>query len=1363
MNKKIFLVLVVGFLLSLSNSVLYSVQTFTETSDADWGDGGFNLVRSSGTGVLANLSLDWRGTGKDGSVVVGVPENINTDVLSGGRTFPDGVNYSVTGVYVSSVTCSSVPFGIVASDEIILINLQGCTTDYGNVGNYEFLRVKEVDGKNLILISDIQRVYGSTHTDLRSDLSNQKISIQRVPNWNNVNVNNDFFCSEWDGEKSGLVVFRAAGTVTIGGSGSIDVSWKGYRGGGSSVPGLFGGQNGESFDGYSGKGGERTQLGSSGGGTGAGNGSATLGGSRGGGGGGGYADSGVDDGGGGGGGGGYAGGGGGAGAGDDNGTDGGVGGTGGSTLVSAGGGGGANNGSGGNAGSKGIGSNGGLAGNGALTGGGGGGNSGGIGGGGGGGGGGLYGSPDVTKLFFGSGGGAGSTGGSGDNYSEGGSGGGIILIYSNSISNIGSILSNGDNGSSSLLLNAGGGSGSGGSIYLIAGTITAGSINSVGGPVSPSSLFAGGGGGGGVGRIRLDCSSLSGSTNPAYFSGKFPSGFQTYPCSYKSNVIDTGSADTRISTVSWSPVSQIAETSIFVLFRASNTLFGINDEVPVWVEVSNNADVNLSGRYVQYFATFTTLNSSLTPVIEDVTIKYYQKPDGVSWGGLFVSSVTVIWNDTTNNPTGTKYTVQLSTGGDWTGSIYSSETIKGNNSAIINTLLPNTTYYARLIAGNITGNLAVINLNSWNSTLCSVPNPYFGDVFTSSITVRWNESSPDNPFNSNYTVQLSTANDFTATIYSSSSIRSDSDGVIVSGLSEDTTYYARVSVRNWEGAGSTVSVSGCKTTLSNAIQPVWSSIGISGVSISWEKFTHSEQPDMECKVELSSANFVEGANIYSSTTVSGVYTSTITSLIPNTTYFARVIVQKYGNVYSTTTLSPGWKSTLCSAPNPYWSDVFTTSITVRWKESVPDNPSDTNYTVQLSTTAGFTTALYSSSSIRSDSDGVTVSGLPDNTTYYGRILARNWDNIDTIVNVFETVTSTSIPPAIIGNLTAIDKPSDAGGCVVVSWVYTEPANVSSYLIYYAFNIFSDTKSAIGVVKDIPKGTKTYELTGLSADTKYYVCVIAKDNTGNMLYENLISTGPVWAANNKVGSNGDWTIEAGFNSEVKVKVTPNTNVDKMINIIKVDPAKKTVVDTADIYAKREYVINNTIFDNLNDTACEFKISDGSALLSPVQIVLSYKGVDVRSDLEDALRIFHLNEVRARWEIVGGAQQLDKIAKTVTATVSSFSVYRIFAKSSAKDLSEVFVYPNPYKEGDSRYGGVEGKNIVFKRLTAKANIKIFNIAGELVFEGNKDSVIEDEYKWETVNNGGEKVARGMYIYLVTNPENGKKVRGRLGIIR
>ena len=169
------------------------------------------------------------GDGSDGDVTITGSVNINSNIIVSGRTYPDGVFYQVNAIGSNTITTSTNANGITSGDEILLINLQGNTSYYGNVGKNEFLQVASVSGNIITLESSISQIYGASTSN--SNLTGQKIIVQRVPNYNNVTINGTLTSSAWNGSTGGVLAFRALRTVSISSSGYINLDGKGYRGG----------------------------------------------------------------------------------------------------------------------------------------------------------------------------------------------------------------------------------------------------------------------------------------------------------------------------------------------------------------------------------------------------------------------------------------------------------------------------------------------------------------------------------------------------------------------------------------------------------------------------------------------------------------------------------------------------------------------------------------------------------------------------------------------------------------------------------------------------------------------------------------------------------------------------------------------------------------------------------------------------------------------------------------------------------------------------------------------------------------------------------------------------------------------------
>ena len=90
----------------------------------------------------------------------------------------------------------------------------------------------------------------------------------------------------------------------------------------------------------------------------------------------------------------------------------------------------------------------------------------------------------------------------------------------------------------------------------------------------------------------------------------------------------------------------------------------------------------------------------------------------------------------------------------------------------------------------------------------------------------------------------------------------------------------------------------------------------------------------------------------------------------------------------------------------------------------------------------------------------------------------------------------------------------------------------------------------------------------------------------------------------------------------------------------------------------------------------------------------------------------------------------------------------------DLSGARAYPNPWRPDRAT-----NPYITFDRLTPNANVKIFTVSGHIVksLDAPGGSV-----PWYLDNDGGDKVASGLYLYLITDSTD-QKTRGKLAVIR
>ncbi|NOY76662.1 MAG: hypothetical protein GXO76_02200 [Calditrichaeota bacterium] len=98
----------------------------------------------------------------------------------------------------------------------------------------------------------------------------------------------------------------------------------------------------------------------------------------------------------------------------------------------------------------------------------------------------------------------------------------------------------------------------------------------------------------------------------------------------------------------------------------------------------------------------------------------------------------------------------------------------------------------------------------------------------------------------------------------------------------------------------------------------------------------------------------------------------------------------------------------------------------------------------------------------------------------------------------------------------------------------------------------------------------------------------------------------------------------------------------------------------------------------------------------------------------------------------------------------------------DIEKINVYPNPYYGYNPRELSTEDRFVSFNHLPQKATFRIFNLAGIMVrqLEKNDDSQF---FRWDLKNDNELPVASGIYLIHIDMPELGKTKILKLAIVR
>ena len=214
-----------------------SNETFTLTLSSPTNA---TLGTSSATGTITNDDVASAAVCYSGSIS-GV---INT-YYAGAASVSAGATSLTVGASSGASTAIAV------GDLILIMQMQDVTIDtnntsaYGttslvNAGKYEYGKVSAISGSTITLATGLVNSYtNQAGTDL---VAQKTFQVIRVPVYSTATLSTGITASAWNGSSGGVVAFDVTGALVLN-SQTIDVSGKGFRGGGGLTAGSGSGAN----------------------------------------------------------------------------------------------------------------------------------------------------------------------------------------------------------------------------------------------------------------------------------------------------------------------------------------------------------------------------------------------------------------------------------------------------------------------------------------------------------------------------------------------------------------------------------------------------------------------------------------------------------------------------------------------------------------------------------------------------------------------------------------------------------------------------------------------------------------------------------------------------------------------------------------------------------------------------------------------------------------------------------------------------------------------------------------------------------------------------------------------------------------
>jgi hypothetical protein len=480
-----------------------------------------------------------------------------------------------------------------------------------------------------------------------------------------------------------------------------------------------------------------------------------------------------------------------------------------------------------------------------------------------------------------------------------------------------------------------------------------------------------------------------------------------------------------------------------------------------------------------------SIGRSFTTIIAAPGTPVLSSPSNVATNAALNQSVA--WGSVS---TAASYALQVSTASDFSALVVNQAGITATSYAL-SSLTTSTVYYWRVNATNVGGTSAWSTAWSFTTIVAAPSAPVLSSPSNSatsistSPTLSWSAATGA----TSYSVQVSTASDFSALVVNQSGITTTS--YTASGLGNNALYYWRVNSTNAGGTSGWTSAWSFTTIVASPSNVVLfsptntaTSVAISP-TLSWSTATGATSYSLQVSTTSDFSALVVDQSGLTTTSYA------LTTLINNTLYYWRVSATNAGGTnpwtspWSFTTIIAAPLVPVLSAPANVAASV-SVNPTLSWAAS----SGATSYSLQVSTASDFSAIAVNQPGITSTS--FAPSGLSNNTVYYWRVNSTNVGGTSawTLPWSFTTIVAAPVAPVLSSPISAaVNVPlstSLAWSAVLGADSYTLQVSTSPTFATFTFNQTALT-------------TTTYPISTITNSTRYYWRVSASNVGGTSSY------------------------------------------------------------------------------------------------------------------------------------------------------------------------------------------------------------------------------------------------------------------------